>query len=49
MLVIPGVELIEPPKLYNHNVEGTTVSQINCVGWYIYDLYDYPLPPRKMI
>ena len=43
----PGVELIEPPKLYNHTVEGTIVSQINCVGWYIYDLYDYPLPPRK--
>ena len=43
----PGVELIEEPKMYHQKIENTTLSQINCVGWYIYDLYDYPLPPKK--
>ena len=43
----PGIELIEEPKLYYQKIENTILSQINCVGWYIYDLYDYPLPPRK--
>lgn len=43
----PGIELIEEPTLYNQQIENTTISQINCVGWYIYDLYNYPLPPRK--
>lgn len=43
----PGVELIEEPVLYNKKIEDTNISQINCVGWYIYDLYDFPQPPRK--